>query len=315
LADKLNSDDVIDILQIFKVIWRGKLLISLIILPFAIFSIIYALSLPNIYKSSTLLKVSSDDQQSQLSSIGSQFSGLASMAGINMPLSGDDKVYYVLETFKSRGFTKILLARHDFSPKIIASKDFIRKSNKIIFDDSIYNNKLKVWTREPNEYSEAIPTYLEVHNTLMKSFSVEVDKDSGFISLSYSHISPVFAKEFLNTVINELNKISKTKDQLESIKAIDYLQKEIESTQQKDIVNSINSLINMQLKTKMLSKIKDDYLLSIIDPPYVPEIRSSPNRAIICIILTLIGSFLGVIIVLFRDYFQNSKAASLYSKT
>tara|TARA_B100000780_G_C21111369_1_gene449134 strand:+ start:84 stop:1031 length:948 start_codon:yes stop_codon:yes gene_type:complete len=315
LADRLNSDDVIDILQIFKVIWRGKLLISLITLLFAIFSIYYALSLPNIYKSSTLLKVSSDDQQSQLSSIGSQFSGLASMAGINMPLSGDDKVYYVLETLKSRGFTKILLARHDFSPKIIASKDFIRKSNKIIFDDSIYNNKLKVWTREPNEYREAIPTHLEVHNILMKSFSVGVDKESGFVSLSYSHVSPVFAKEFLNTAINELNKISKTKDQLESLKAVDYLEKEIESTQQKDIVNSINSLITMQLKTKMLSKIKDDYLLSIIDPPYVPEIRSSPNRAIICIFITLIGGFLGVIIVFFRHYFQNSKAASLYSKT
>jgi uncharacterized protein involved in exopolysaccharide biosynthesis len=309
-----NRDDAIDLFEIFKVIWSGKYLIILITIFFALSSVFYSLSLPNIYTSSTLLKVSSDDQNSQLSGMGSQFSGIASMVGINMPVSGSNKSHFVEETLKSREFTKILLSKYDFSPQIIATKDFIKNSSEIIFDEDIYNSKSKKWIRKPNKHRGTIPTYLEVHSVLMKSLSVQVDKESKFITLSFSHKSPVFAKDFLVNTIQELNQITKTKDQLESLKAIDYLEDEILKIQQKDMLNSINSLISLQLKTKMLSKIKDDYLLSIIDPPYIPEIRSSPNRAMICIFFTFFGALLGIIITIVRYYLQISKVSGASSK-
>ena len=45
----------------------------------------------------------------------------------------------------------------------------------------------------------------------------------------------------------------------------------------------------------MMASIKDDYLLSVIDPPIAPEIKSSPKRAIICILITIFGGLVSLI--------------------
>ena len=103
--------------------------------------------------------------------------------------------------------------------------------------------------------------------------------------------------------IKEINNIVKQRDKLESAKALEYLELEMRNTQKKDIIGSINSVIRNQLNKKMLSNIRDDYLLSIIDAPFIPEKKSSPSRASICIFITLMGSFFGMTIVILRKVF------------
>ena len=51
-------------------------------------------------------------------------------------------------------------------------------------------------------------------------------------------------------------------------------------------------VIRQQLKIKMLASVREDYLVTVIDEPFVPEIKSSPSRFLI----TIIGAFLGFFI-------------------
>ena len=307
-SDKLNdtnykNNDLVDLIEILKVIWNGKILILTTTLLFGIFSIYYALSIPNLYTSSTTLQLSNDNQNQNMAS--SQFSGLASLAGMNLS-SGGDKSHYVIKTIRSREFIKHILTKIDISPDVIAAKEYNQHNKALVYDSDLFNLVNKKWVRSPTKNKSTVPSYLEVHQAVMKNFSAKIDKDSGFIVISYTHISPIFAKELLDLFIVELNEITKAKDQLESTNAIKFLENEIQKTKQKELTSSINEIISSQLKTKMFSNIKDDYLLTAIDSPYIPEVRSSPNRALICLVLTIIGGMAGIFIVVSRNFLNKT---------
>ena len=55
----------------------------------------------------------------------------------------------------------------------------------------------------------------------------------------------------------------------------------------------------------MLAKVSEQYALTVIDPPLIPEKKSKPNRALICILGTLLGGMLSVLIILVRKLIFN----------
>ena len=84
--------------ELVSIFWKGKLLITITTSILALSSIIYSLSLPNYYSSESILIV----RDSQNSGSLSQYSGFASLAGINLPSSADNSVYEVMEMIQSR---------------------------------------------------------------------------------------------------------------------------------------------------------------------------------------------------------------------
>jgi len=68
-------------------------------------------------------------------------------------------------------------------------------------------------------------------------------------------------------------------------------------------------LIEEQTKTIMLANVSKDYVFDIIDPPVVPERKSKPSRALICVLGTLLGGMLGVVLVLVRHYARTEDEA------
>ena len=62
------EEDSINFLELFLILWKEKIKIIFVTFLFAIFSVFYALSLPNIYKSEAILTLSNNS--------GSDFSKL-----------------------------------------------------------------------------------------------------------------------------------------------------------------------------------------------------------------------------------------------
>ena len=133
--------------------------------------------------------------------------------------------------------------------------------------------------------------------------SIAQDKITGFISINIEHISPVFAKDFLELIIRESNELLRKKDMEESKQGLVYLTSELSKTPFVEIKGSINALIEAQLETQMLAQIHQDYILVEIEPPFIPELKSKPIRSFICILGTMLGGVLSVLIVLIRHYF------------
>ena len=80
--------------------------------------------------------------------------------------------------------------------------------------------------------------------------------------------------------------------------AIDYLNEQASIISSTNLQNSINNLYESQLRKKMLANIREEYIINLIDAPFVPEKKTGPTRSIICIIITLIGGILSVLYVL-----------------
>lgn len=300
-----NKKENINILVNFDLliseILKKKLLIIVITIIFAFLSVFISLQIPNKYKSSALLAItdSSDNgMQSALAGLSSQYGGLASMAGISLPSSeGSNKSYYVINTIKSRAFLKHLIEiDQNILQNLIAYKSYDNKLKTIIYDLDIYDPVSKEWVRKPTKYYQAKPSYLELHTRFDEEvLSISLDKITGLIKISIVTVSPEYSKSLLDLVINQLNIIARKKDMDESLAALNYLEALNMTTNQENIKKSINRLIESQIKIQMLANLQDDYLLSPIDPPFLPELKDSPSRALICIFGTLIGFLLSVL--------------------
>tara|TARA_B100000212_G_scaffold220598_1_gene167062 strand:- start:2393 stop:3316 length:924 start_codon:yes stop_codon:yes gene_type:complete len=288
----INREEI-NIAEAIGVLFKNKLLIICLALLFSI--IFYGVSkvIPDQYRSSTLLQInSSNNENSAMSSLASQYGGLASLAGISLPSSSGDKSQYVIETARSREFVEHLMTFEMVTENIIAADSYNKSNKKIVYDPDLYDFENKKWIRSLKKFRQVEPSILEVHKELLKNLTVTKDLDSGFITISYTHLSPVFSKELIDLIVDQINEVSRDKDLEESEKALVFLENQLTQYQQVELIKSINAMIKSQLQTKMMANISDDYLVKTIDKPYVPEIKSFPSR----VFFAALGFFVGLVI-------------------
>lgn len=300
-----NFDSPLNLTEIVSIFWNAKIKIIFAAFMFGVMSIAYSLSLQNTYTSSSLIKLT-ESENNAISSISSQFSGLASLAGVNVPSQGQNRTQYVMETMQSRDFLKHLLSFDLVSESLIAVKGFDQNSKELIFNEEIYDSGKSEW--KPREDSKnLIPSYLEIFEKVYRpNFKVSHDIRSGFITISFEHVSPIYAKDFLDLIVKEINNITKKNDLEKASKSLAYLENQLLITKEKDIRMLITSLIATQLNTKMMANISDNYLVESISKPFIPEEKSGPFRAIICILITVLGTMFTCLIILLKHIFLNS---------
>ena len=97
-----NIDFQIDLVDIIKSLWSEKIFIGVGTSIICLISVIYTLSLPNLYTSSALLKLSENEDSSSFSGLAAQYGGIASLAGISLPSESADKSDYVIDELKSK---------------------------------------------------------------------------------------------------------------------------------------------------------------------------------------------------------------------
>lgn len=301
-----NSNEI-DLKEIVQSLWNGKIIILCLSLIFSFLGIYYSLSLPNIYKSEALVSIV-DEDSNKFSTTASQYSGLASLAGVNLPsgnsISKDD---LAIEIIKSREFLKHLITFEDVMPQLMAAKSYDHISKKTVFDEEIYDYEKDIWLREPSKYLKIKPTYLEIHKRYISEHLVILkDSKTGFVSIGIKHISPEFSYYFLNLIIQELNNIVRLKNLKEAEDSIKYLKNRLTMTDNSNVRMSINRLIETQIQVLTLSNIRQEYLLKTIDAPFLPETKHEPNRAQICLIFSFFGLIISCFVVLFRKYFYQN---------
>ena len=296
----------LDIFKFFSILWKNKILIILVTSLISIFSVYFSLSLPNYYSSSALL-VQKDSGSSNSASLG-QYSSIASIAGINLDSGQENKIDFAIATLKSRYFIELIAnSIDDFAPILIASKRYDDINKLIIFDEDIYNSKTKEWVREVEPPFSPEPSLLELHRVFNSEvMSVNVDKQTGFITISIELISSYHAKNFLDQVINNLNEISRKNALLEADRYLGFLESELSKVSTLSIKDSLSKLVDIELNKKMMAEVNKDYLLKVIDPPFVPEKKSRPSRSIICIIGFIFGLILSISIVFIREIFYRN---------
>ncbi len=283
---------------------KYKFLISSITSVGAILSVLFALSLSNYFQSSALLKPTESNSSS---SALSQFGGLASLAGINIPSGASGETQLIIETLRSRDFLGRIILNHEILADLLATDYFDHAKGEIVHDSDQYDKEKKIWIRDVNYPFKPEPSVLEAYETYMETVIVEHNEITDYITIYVEHKSPIFAKNFLEVIILELNKSLREKAYLEADMALNYLREEIVNEKINSLKEALVQLTESQLNTKMITNIKDDYAVTIVDKPYVPEKKSKPQRSIICIIGTILSLFISLVIAYFIDRRKRSE--------
>jgi uncharacterized protein involved in exopolysaccharide biosynthesis len=309
LQNTQNQDDEIDLAELWRVIWAGKFTIIIITMFFALASVFFALSQPNIYKASAILApASSESGAGGLGAMAGQLGGLASIAGINLAGvgGGGDKTVLALEILKSRSFIEKFITKHDLLVPLMASKNWDMTTDTLILDKKIYDEASTAWLREVKAPQKPKPSPWEAYQEFLDIFTVSQDKTTFMVSIYIEFYSPTLAKQWLSWLIEDINEYMREQDQVEAQASIDYLTNQLANIKVATMETVFYQLIEEQTKNMMLTEVKDEYVLKTIDPAQVPDVKDTPKRALIVVLGTMFAGILSVLIVLIR-YFKTSK--------
>ena len=303
------SDDEIDLRELWQALWQGKWIIVGLTSIFAVASVFYALSLPNMYKATALLAPASQTDSGSLSNIAGQFGGLASLAGINLGGGESSKDLIAQEIIKSWGFIETFIEKQNIAAEVFAVKGWHLLSNQLIYDETLYNNETKTWLREPQPSvgRNEKPSSGELYEKFKEYLSLNQDKKTGLISLSIEYYSPIKASQWVEAIIQSINQYMKEQDVKEAQKNIEYLKQQITQTAIADMQSIFYQLIEEQTKTLMLANASDEYVLKTLNAAKIPEEKSKPKRALICVAGTFLGGFISVVVVFISFLLRESK--------
>ena len=291
-------DDEIDLRELFGVLWGNKIKIIGITAVFAVVSVIYALSVPNQYKASALL-APAQQQSGGLSGALGQLGGLASLAGVSIGGGDSSESQVAQEIMKSWSFIEGFIAVNDLAVEVYAAEGWSRESNQLKFDNDVYEVKTKTWLVENDNIGQlGPPTSWQLFEKFSEMLAVSEDKKSGLISVSIEYYSPQIAKQWLDLYISSINKHMQARQVVKVSNNIEYLEAQIEKTSITEMQEVFYTIIEEQIKSQMLAEASPDYAFVAVSPSMVPEKKSQPKRALICILGTLLGGILSVLTVL-----------------
>ena len=303
-----KNDDEIDLLELFHVLLQGKWIIVSVTAFASIWGVLYSLSLPNIYESKSMLApVSTSGGIS--SSLGG-YASLAGLAGLELPSSGGgSNTAQAIQKLQSLSFFEENILPNIFLPDLMAYESWEFQTNTSIHNKDAYDKDTDTWVRGYSYPKKQIPSAQESYKAFMGHFNISEDRKTGFLSLKIKHQSPFIAKQWAELVINQVNTFYRQKDKSESEKAVIYLNQKLAMTSLSEVKVAIAELLQQHTKKLTLVEAKEFYVFEFIDPPAVPEIKSEPKRALICIISAILGGLLSILLVFIMHYGFKKKAS------
>lgn len=288
--------------ELLGVIWSGKFFIigfTLLCTLVAVYWTLY--QMPVVYRSVAVLSKVDEGNQG----FGSKIDALSSLLSLDIGGGGgNDNIKTFLE---SRTLQERLIRKYDLLPHIYADS---------------WDRDAKNWKgggeQNPPTVEEAVQT-----NALLGCFEVQPDKKSNLISLKWYDREPVFAKQMLEHVINEIEyyldneyinnarrerKFIET--QLEKItKELEFWERQIPTKaltldrilRERTASQTVYTELRKQLELAKIREAREIVSFRVLDPPFVPIYRAKPERTKICSITMALSCFFAVFFVFLKS--------------
>ncbi|MDC3012126.1 Wzz/FepE/Etk N-terminal domain-containing protein [SAR86 cluster bacterium] len=302
------EEDSVNFLELFLILWKEKIKIIFVTFLFAIFSVFYALSLPNIYKSEAILTLS-NNSGSDFSKLVQNYSSLASLAGISLQNLGPegDKLNEAVERMQSLDFFEEFILKNDLYVKLLAVRSWDQDEDKLIINKSLYDVDKDEWLDDSKFSVNGKPSIQTAHRNFLEKLNISINNKTGFLEIDFVHPSPKVAREILDLIIYEINEKTRSEEKLLAEKTIVFLEEELKNAQLQEIRSGISSLIQNQVEKMTFASASPEYLFKILSKPTSPELKSEPRRSVICIVITFLGGLLISFYVLAVHYLRNTE--------
>jgi uncharacterized protein involved in exopolysaccharide biosynthesis len=303
-----NKEDEIDLVELWQIIWTGKLfIIAFVVFCTLLAGIISFVFLPEIYESTTTL-IPAKQEESSLGSLGGLLGNLP--LPIRLPGQGSSNTMSFLE---SRTLKERLITKYNLLP--------------ILYAD-IWNPQKKSWDVDnPDEKPTAI---LAIQKEVLDAyFSVSQDSKTELITISWAGEDPTLCAQMLERTIDELTffleneYISDARREREFVeeqlagatKELEYWERQVPSekltlskiTRERLASQSVYTEMRKQLELARISEAKELETFKVLDEPFVPEKPAKPKKRLIIIITFVVSFCLAVLGVFFINFIRNLK--------
>lgn len=326
----------IDFSAFFKIIWKEKVWVILIVLLSAGLGIIKALSIKDEFVSTGKIL---PEYQSKSGGLG-QFAGLASLAGVDLGSAssgGGDAIRPDLypDVLKSTPFF-LELFKVKVRTKENKEMTFSQFYDTFVLDNKIEDKDTKIKFPTSNQYiAISYQTEKNLQN-LRERITAVIDKKTGLITVTVKLPDPVVATIITDYGMNFLTNYITNYRTEKAKRDLKFLAERLDAAKGKYYTNQSKkaqysdqnqlSMMKLQAADLQRERIESEYKISstfyntllqkyeeaklklqqetpvikVLEPPVVPNKKSEPKRAIIVLIATFLGGIFGIIFVLIR---------------
>ncbi len=297
-SEQFIEEDEIDLRELWQTILKGKKTIAIITAIIVSLTFVYALKMPNVYTSKTILIPISKEGGSSLGGLGD----LAAMAGISRggSMSPDTAFNSLLNnyTFMQEFVVKNKILEHHNNPK---------EDDNYVFALGFrgFYELFKSTADKENIDDEVF----KIVKKIKSNMSISSDKKSGLITVSYSDSNRVYPPLIIDAFLRDTSAYL-VQNNLNIIdKKLKYFSKEVQNADGFELRQSLSSMISKILQEKVMMKSKDYYqcdVLTVANPAYIKD-KSKPKRGLILVVSFITSIILGIFLVFFLEFIKGTK--------
>jgi uncharacterized protein involved in exopolysaccharide biosynthesis len=285
-APQVSFDDELDLRELLLRLWRGRVwIVACAAICMTVAAAIAFTTVP-VYRAKTVLTPAGDRDNlgRSLSSALGSLGGLASLAGVDVG-GVDSAVEEALAVLTSRAFTEEFIRENDLMPELFPRE---------------WDAAAKRW-KDPQD----VPTLARAYRIFDRDVRlVERDKKTGLVVLQIDWRDREKASQWANLLVRKLNTEMRARAIAQSEASIGFLKKELADTTVLEIRESINRLLESQIRQRMLANVTQEYAFRVVDRALIPDLTDKvrPKKLLMLLVGGILGGFLGAAIVLLRGF-------------
>jgi len=271
------QDDTIDVIALFRLLWAHKLLIGVVTILAGIAAVVLALTATHIYRADAVVAPAIESSLGGASaSVAGRLGGLASLAGIDLGRNGQGG-QHAQSVLQSRRLVEEFISRNELVEVLLPPGE----------DQTLW--------RAVQKFRDSV-------------VSMSRDDVDGTTTITVEWTDPAVAAAWANGLVALANELVRAKALEDSQRNIDYLKKQVETTNVVEMQRVMYDLIQSETKNLMLANARADYAFTVIDPAVVPESRDRPRRRLMVATGLALGLILSSLFVLGRDTLRRYRA-------
>ena len=229
-----SKTEEVSLKELLLIVWQKRNLVIYITTFFAVFSIIYSLTLSNEYRSTAVLVPT--ENSPNLSSMMSGGLGMSlPLAGLDLGSSNSDSKI-ALEVMSSWKFIESFIEKNNLQVYIGASNGWDSRANEVLIDDGIYDVETKKWISgflSSNKDPE--PSSWDLFEMFSKKLSISEDRFTGHVTVSIDFYSPEVSKEWVDKYVIAINEKMRLRSLEQLDRNIERLKEQIQLTEIKEV--------------------------------------------------------------------------------
>jgi uncharacterized protein involved in exopolysaccharide biosynthesis len=259
-----HREGEIDLMTLSGIVWSHKYRILLASGLCGLVAAILAITATPLYRAEVTVTQVKDSGMGSTASLANQFSGLASLAGINLANSGGPG-QQAQAVLKSRRLAEAFITREH-----LVSQLFPRAKRPPTLWFAV------------NQFRDGV-------------LSIHEDKLKGTTTVAIEWTDPLTAARWANGFMALANELLRARALNDSQRNIAYLNEQIARTNVVELQRVMYNLVESETKTLMLANARAEYAFSVVDPAVPPEVRFSPKRTLMVVLGVIVGLFIGTI--------------------